>query len=951
MRLGKRLKKSSFWKKAGTAGRPKKPRHVSRDSVVGRVNPDLITSFYTPLFLDLAGETLEQYADDLMQYEELLAVYEQQQQHEEVDVEYNANETEQGQAQDQVQAQVEVDGTIQSTTATTTTASPLPPVEPTPPLFRSQYRIDEFAQLLADTSDHFFAKTGGWRVHANAAKFERMLDEKYGIFRPFITNHPEIEQFVRQMQRKYAMGDFSPIRSKPPIPRSTSIILLFLMQRGKVQWEVLTLAFLFLLVGLQPWALVACVAVGHAMFMRRKARPVGRRMKESARQSVQAYYRRSNVTDYAGYDDGTAGVKETAPDDATREQKQEEKYKILNRPVGAPLKDNEKLDTSTYDTIVLGSGAPCLFAAALLSRAGRRVLVLCPDSADASECIVLEHPNDDRFRNVPFDIGASNNMSRISRQQKLLAPALCTDHDCQGGIRFAKIGSKADGHAFEILSVPGVGTDRANQQAPFVLKADGGVNALMEDAAAYLGDGWPGMDGSVGHSNTGTYVKACEQMNASAGEYYLGKVLPESTAKYRSTAMYQTAASKYAESIMNQYFPLNTHARSLMAAVGVKNESLRPSKASMAVHITNVCAAVSGEGMHYPVGGPRALCHALATVVEQLGGRIVTNAAIAELLFAEEVGVAETQSVVATSGTGTDTGKESTLPPPTCVGVKLATGAEIRFAQDRFEDAADSEKPAVISMLPFITTFIRVFPSYIRTKYGCPRGLGSLAEQRPVFKFIFALDGSANDLSLTGADYYRVPSAALAVDEMDPTTNKVKHGEIGWVDLDEKNLSANDTSDSTRAIDSQSVDEQKRRMSHQKRFERGVSWIHVSFPSAKDPSFAARYGDISTCVVTIEADDDFAIDMGSKPRIFQTKKTSAGVIEDLKRLQERIQADLIDIFPQLEGRFPSFSFIGRFPYASFSHRYFCFLLLANATRNDQTSARRWTSLERDEPYS
>jgi hypothetical protein len=45
---------------------------------------------------------------------------------------------------------------------------------------------------------------------------------------------------------------------------------------------------------------------------------------------------------------------------------------------------------------------------------------------------------------------------------------------------------------------------------------------------------------------------------------------------------------------------------------------------------------------------------------------------------------------------------------------------------------------------------------------------------------MFALDGSSRDLDVTGADFYRLPGAALAQDEIDPFTGAIKLGEIGW---------------------------------------------------------------------------------------------------------------------------------------------------------------------------
>ena len=831
MRLGKRHKKSprNAWP---TAGEKVKPKNVAADSVVGQISSDWISSVFAPKFQELAGATLEKYADDLLKYEDALK-------------EENSSETE-----------INQDGT-----------TPDPVAEPYPPLFDSQPRIDEFSSILTETADHFFASSGGWRIHANAHKFERMLDEKYGVFRPFITNHPEVEVFVRTVQRKYAMGEFSPIRQgDPPIPRSTAIIILFMMQRGGVQWQILLLAFLFFLVGLQPWALVGFLMLVQTLRSRRINKAIGTMPRHIP--STRPYYEKENG----------------------EETTDAEKLKLLKKPVGAPLKDTERIDTSAYDTMILGQGIGALYTGALLSRAGRKVLILCREE-DASGCATIAKDSP-----IPFDLN-SHNITKISKNQRLLVPALCSDSDCQGGIRFAQIGSELDGYAFEILSIPGVGTEKADQQIPFILKSGGGLHSLMEDAGLTLGDGWPSVDGSVGQSTTGEYVQACEKINSVAGDFYLSKVLPEnSLIKGTAQTLYQNAAAQPAEAFLNPAFPHNPHTRSLMAGVGLKTENLRPSKASMGAHVTNVCAALSGEGVHYPIGGPRALGHALATVIEQSGGRVITQAQMNEFLFVEDK-----KAVGVNTAAGSEESKK--LPAPTCTGVKLSDGSKVHFSPDRFDQGG--VQPVVISMLPFIETFIRMFPDDTRNKYGCPRALAALSEQRPVFQLLFSMEGSASDLSLTGADYYRLPGAARAFDEINPETNAVKHGEIGWADEDEQNVAegAEGAADSTSTNEMTLTGEEKkkRKTRNNKKYEPGISWMQISFPSAKDPSFDSRHKKVSTCVVTIEADDDFVTNMGTNPVMYSTKKVNNSFVEGLKQLQAKVLKDVCEIFPQLTG--------------------------------------------------
>ena len=131
-------------------------------------------------------------------------------------------------------------------------------------LFASQKDVDDLATLLSETASDFTAPSNLWKVHANAAKFERLLDEKYGRFRPIVDSHPQIEVVFRNLQRKYAMGGFSPLRSNDsmPVSKTTAVIALFMMHRNGVRFDAIVLAATFCLLGLQPWALVTLVALG-----------------------------------------------------------------------------------------------------------------------------------------------------------------------------------------------------------------------------------------------------------------------------------------------------------------------------------------------------------------------------------------------------------------------------------------------------------------------------------------------------------------------------------------------------------------------------------------------------------------------------------------------------------------------------------------------------------------
>lgn len=838
MRMGQPEKTRRGVKPPPRADAKGKPRKAAAGSVVGKLSPDIISTYFGPELISLATSALENYTQELVEYSDLFRQYEQG------------------------LAEVDVgnDGTMK--------VSSEPPTPPRKPLYQSQYWIDQLEETLSDTSDYFQSKNGGWKIQAKAARFERRMDEKYGIFRPFLKEHPELEQYVRSVQRKYSQGYFSPFRQgKAPIPKSTAVIILFMMHRGNVHWQVTLLAALFFLVGLQPWALVVIVAGAHTMFESRKKRP--RKPMPTHIPAVDPYY--SN------------------DDEVSKESDIQQKSEMLTKPVGQKLEEMEEIDGSLYDTILLGHGPATLYTAALLARSGRKVLVLS-SKPDASGCYTLDDAPPSvmkEFGTVPFDVEGAV-IGKISRQQTLMAPALATSTDPQGGIRFSQIGSTADGYTFEIFSVPGMGAERNSEDAPFALRSDGSLS-LMEDAALSLGDGWPGLNGDFGSSTTGIYAATCEAINSSSNQFYLSKLLPDSVNGMRSASTYQETSIRYASSFLDKGFPLNAHTRSLMAAIGMKTENIKPSMTSMGAHVTNICNALSGEGMHYPIGGPRALCHAFAAVIEQNGGRIATQVPISSFIF-DEVGEPK----------ATKEGKQDDEIAPRCIGVKFVDNREVRMIPSRWKD----HSPAVISMHGFVTTFIRLLPEDIRVRYKVPRGLPALSEQRPVFKIMFALNGSAQDLDLTGADFYRLPGAALAQDEIDHVTGQVRLGEIGWVDdtkgedgevkVDEVNQDASENPQESTVARGE-------RKKGREKFETGMSYLHISFPSAKDPSFESRHGKVSTCVVTIEADDDFVTLFDTRPKLYsiQKGKEKSG---DLQRLMERVRKDLFDNYPQLRGK-------------------------------------------------
>ena len=159
--------------------------------------------------------------------------------------------------------------------------------------------------------------------------------------------------------------------------------------------------------------------------------------------------------------------------------------------------------------------------------------------------------------------------------------------------------------------------------------------------------------------------------------------------------------------------------------------------------------------------------------------------------------------------------------------------------------------------------------------------------------------GTANELDIEGgADWYRLPSARLPLDSLDPITGEAKCGVIGsggggdgiagfagGADAEVEGVDGGGDGGETGGGESADLEAtaagttrdagRGRRgaprgggRNPKKKFEAGRSWMRVTFPSAKDPTWNDRHPGSTACVVTVEADDDFVVDFDTKPKVF-----------------------------------------------------------------------------------
>ncbi|KAG5186140.1 hypothetical protein JKP88DRAFT_198269 [Tribonema minus] len=207
------------------------------------------------------------------------------------------------------------------------------------------------------------------KAAANAARFERELDENYGPFKDFIL-HPTVQWIMAVAGA--AWREFH-LFGRRPLPLVGTIMTLIMMARAKQPLGRILLA-VAILSGMHP------LLLGIAAFM---------------------YFRAMN-----------APRKPRGYEPFTPREPLEKGGDILEDPFHP-----SKLDESGYDVIVIGSTISGLLTAALLARVGKRVLVLESAPRVGGAAVVTVGDGTHEFETVSPAVGS------VQRYARLLAAA------------------------------------------------------------------------------------------------------------------------------------------------------------------------------------------------------------------------------------------------------------------------------------------------------------------------------------------------------------------------------------------------------------------------------------------------------------------------------------------------------------------------------------------------
>ena len=268
-------------------------------------------------------------------------------------------------------------------------------------------------------------------------------------------------------------------------------------------------------------------------------------------------------------------------------------------------------------------------------------------------------------------------------------------------------------------------------------------------------------------------------------------------------------------------------------SLGGGAENLSPAHLAFPHLATTIIGSL--EGRYFPKGGPTAILNAMLPSIEAAGGRVLYNVKIDGIVVKAD--------------------SSSENPSSTPLRYHRAAGVRIKN-----ENTVIEPKYGIVSGLGLHKTWTDLVmkttgsvnistsppgspnlkgPSALSDKrkpLALERLSGTIPRARPVLHLLVELLGSADDLQLMSADYVEVPPV------LDDAGNLLapSQGGAGCLSSFSRSSVAGTNDPGNRG---------------------GAKWMRISFPSAKDPEWDAFTDEnekgISTCVITIEADDEW----------------------------------------------------------------------------------------------
>jgi len=350
----------------------------------------------------------------------------------------------------------------------------------------------------------------------------------------------------------------------------------------------------------------------------------------------------------------------------------------------------------SFDVIVVGSGIGGLSCAALLSRAGLRVLVL-EQHYRAGGCTHEFQLKGDEFDSGIHYVGGSS----------MIRSLLSFITDCPG-VDLVQMGSASDGYLYDEfdLGIPD------GQKDSLIVRFRAGQDAVRKELVSLFPNEKDGIE---------RYFHRIEEAQESLTAMALLKALPDwilgigFVRRFLVQTM-QRSARETASEVIEQCVK-DSKLRALLSAGQLIDWNLQPDKCSWAV--VGAMASYYQPGGFYPSGGSRVVAERIIPIIERAGGRVLVRAPVKEFIVDNEGGPTEGR----------------------VTGVRLANGDEL-FA-----------RKAVVSDMGAFNTF-KALPSDTLEKHGLKQTVPGPGPGNGHMTAFINLDGPPEAFGLTSSNIH-----------------------------------------------------------------------------------------------------------------------------------------------------------------------------------------------------
>ena len=755
---------------------------------------------------------------------------------------------------------------------------------------------NRFSYILDDSFFEDIPLPEDWKDQAKFKRYQRELDEKYGIFKDILL-HPTYIEFMQKFETgkenlslgmKQMYNSFQ-IKGPERMSIGNTLILLVILFRNSFSLPVIFVAAAFF-INLNPFVVLAIYLLFTTYIKRRK--PKGFKYRKIPSNTLASNNNNNNNTTTSNNDN------QTLPSEHIEMQSKEQGDKFIEKSHDLPeeekqnfSKDFSNLEENDYDIFVLGGDVSGLYTGALLSRCGYKVCVL--DKAESCGNLVIERDSK-KYRlpiNTPISLPihsfmepvipkSYNNDEKKEEKDKLRSVPP----------RWLKLGSSMDGYNYMVTSL--VSADSYLQAPPAKnlrgLKREKETNLpskivthgsnkeiLVEDILN---------ETSEERSKLINLLKQFQTLIEEEPLYFKGRCFPLNIDQKGQIkplvwgASYTTYCSKPITTILTKNIKganQSTKMRSLFA-----RENLPLERVACTSYISELMDAIRGKCI--PDVGWEGVSKMMKEIIVGYGGQIYTNVAYEHLIVDEE-----TKHIASITVNKKNTDKQKMKEKNKNVHIKVGKHAKVVgttssnggilplfMEQLRLKPKSDPSNSS-LSGATDSSTSLNSLPYEL-----FPRGFETLEEARPHLYILLTIPGNIEELGLLDVDFYNIIDYGMGENDSDSQSQMHSNYNLaGW------------------GLHSKYSD-----------------WFHFTVDSSmgtyKNQMNHENEENITTAVIEIEANNSwcqYKRSDGKLPSYYELLDASKIPRNEKKELVEYYLSKIYGLYPQLKGRINMFS--------------------------------------------